>query len=202
MSNIFGFGEKIKDYDVRVLNEREVRSGTAILFLFGLISFFQATQFGNFFFMKIFLIAFIVDFAIRLFINPKYSPILILARIFIQNQKVEYTGAPQKRFAWAMGLGIAIIAFIMLVILGIQGPPTCALCFFCLVLLFLETAFGICVGCWMYNLFNKKKAKLCPGGVCEIKKKEDIQKVKLIHLIILGIFVVLMACLIYFGYYN
>jgi hypothetical protein len=35
-------------------------------------------------------------------------------------------------------------------------------------LLFFESAFGICIGCKIYNLFNKQKAQLCPGGVCEL----------------------------------
>jgi hypothetical protein len=33
--------------------------------------------------------------------------------------------------------------------------------------LFFEAAFGICLGCKVYNLFNQKQAQLCPGGVCE-----------------------------------
>jgi hypothetical protein len=41
-------------------------------------------------------------------------------------------------------------------------------CGTCLTLMFFETAFGICLGCKLYNLFNKDKAQLCPGGVCEV----------------------------------
>lgn len=34
-------------------------------------------------------------------------------------------------------------------------------------LLFFESAFGICIGCWVYNKFNAEQARLCPGGACE-----------------------------------
>ena len=37
-----------------------------------------------------------------------------------------------------------------------------------MLLLFFEAAFGICIGCKAYNWFNKDKARLCPGGACEI----------------------------------
>jgi len=41
-------------------------------------------------------------------------------------------------------------------------------CTACLVLLFFEAAFGICIGCKVYNLFNREQAQLCPGGACEV----------------------------------
>ena len=47
-------------------------------------------------------------------------------------------------------------------------------CSICLTLLFFETAFGICIGCKIYNLFNKEKAQLCPGGVCEIPAEQTM----------------------------
>jgi hypothetical protein len=37
------------------------------------------------------------------------------------------------------------------------------------VLLFFETACGICIGCKVYNGFNKVPAPVCPGGVCDFK---------------------------------
>jgi hypothetical protein len=43
------------------------------------------------------------------------------------------------------------------------------MCGTCLVLMFFETAFGICIGCKIYNTFTAKKAELCPGGVCEFE---------------------------------
>jgi len=41
-------------------------------------------------------------------------------------------------------------------------------CSICLALMFAETAFGICIGCKIYNAFNQDKAQLCPGGVCDV----------------------------------
>jgi len=49
------------------------------------------------------------------------------------------------------------------------------ICVLCLTLMFLETAFGVCVGCMIYKALLQKDPEHCPGGVCEIKRKEPIQ---------------------------
>lgn len=176
MNNVFTFGEKVAEYDVKVLNEREVRASAGILFLFAIISFLNSWLIGNFLLTKIFVVGFLVDFAIRIFINPKYSPTLIAGRFIVRNQSVEYVGAPQKRFAWAIGLILATIMFYMVVVNNIVGPVNLLVCLVCLTLLFFESAFGICIGCTIYNLFNKEKAKLCPGNVCSPEERVDIQE--------------------------
>lgn len=190
MKNIFYFWEKIKGFDVRVLNEREVKASAGILFFFAMIAFMNAWLTGNFYITKIFVIAFLIDFFIRIFINPKYSPSLLLGRIFVRNQQPEYVGAPQKRFAWAIGFALAITMFFLAIINNVIGPINLLVCLTCLTLLFFETAFGICLGCKVYNLFNSKKAKLCPGGTCEVSKKEEIQKINFTQIVIVLLFIV------------
>jgi hypothetical protein len=34
--------------------------------------------------------------------------------------------------------------------------------------MFFESAFGICLGCKPYTLFNREPAQLCPGGACGV----------------------------------
>jgi len=189
MNKYIYFGEKVKRYPIRVLNEREVRASAGLLFLFAIISFLNAWHTGNFDYTRIFVTVFLIDFIIRVFINPKYSPSLILGKLIVRNQKPEYIGAPQKRFAWGIGLGLAITMFYLIVLNDVIGPINLFICLSCLILLFFETAFGICIGCFIYNLFNKQKAQLCPGNSCKTKKQEEIQKVGLPQLIILVLFI-------------
>lgn len=191
MEKIINFGEKVKNYDEKVFNEREIRASAGVLFLFGFIGFIQVMFNGNFFETKIFIIMFMVDFFIRLFINPKYSPSLIIGRFFVKNQEPEYVGAIQKRFAWGLGFILSIIMFFLLVINNIIGPLNFLICILCLVLLFFESVFGICFGCYTYNLFNKNKAKLCPGNTCNIKKKSKIQEISYVQILIVFLFIVL-----------
>ena len=83
-------------YDIPVLNEREARAGAGILLLPAIFSFANAYMMHDFIFTKIFVTFFMLDFFIRLFISPHYSPTLILGRFFVQNQTPEYVGAKQK----------------------------------------------------------------------------------------------------------
>jgi hypothetical protein len=189
MKNIFYFGEQKDEFPVRVLNERELRAGAGILFAFAMIALMNVILLGNFYVIKLFIIIFILDFIIRIFINPKFAPSLIVGRMAVSKQKPEYVGAPQKRFAWSLGLILALFMFFVTVLGTAPLVLSCLVCLVCLVLLFFESAFGICVGCKIYNLFNKEKAKLCPGGVCEILKKEEIQKVSVTQIFIALIFV-------------
>ena len=176
MPSLFQFGEDHPDYPVRVLNEREARGAAGIMFLFALIAFMNAWFKGDFTPTKLTIVAFFIDFLIRVLVNPRYAPTLIMARWMVNNQTAEYVGAPQKRFAWALGLGLATLMMYLVVLHDVRGPINMITCMVCLTLLFFETAFGICIGCKLYNLFNKEKAQLCPGNVCEIKDREPIQR--------------------------
>ena len=56
----------------------------------------------------------------------------------------------------------------LVVLNNVIGPINLIVCATCLLLLFFESAFGICIGCKVYNLFSKEDAQLCPGGVCAV----------------------------------
>ena len=184
MASFLQFGEDHPDYSVRVLNEREARGAAGIMFLFAMIAFMTAWFKGDFTPTKLTIVAFFIDFFIRVLINPRFSPTLIMARWMVNIQTAEYVGAPQKRFAWSIGLVLATFMMFLVVINDVRGPINMITCLVCLILLFFESAFGICVGCKMYNLFNKEKAQLCPGNVCEIKDRESIQIVTLAQALI------------------
>ncbi len=188
MNKIFCFGERIDGYDVPVLNEREVRAAAGILFFFALVSFMNSWLVGNFRFTRIFVIAFLIDFTIRVFVNPKYSPSMILGRIAVRKQLPEYAGAPQKRFAWTIGLALAVTMLYLIVINNLVGPVNLIVCATCLTLLFFESAFGICLACKIYNLFFPDQAKACPGGVCEVGEGRDGQKIGFAHWAIVAAF--------------
>jgi hypothetical protein len=150
-----------------VLNERAVRAAAGIVFFFAMVSFMNAWLVGNFQPTRVFVVAFLIDFTLRIFVNPRYAPSMILGQWMVRKQQPEYVGAPQKRFAWAIGFVLAVIMLYLVVIKHVVGPVNLIVCAACLVLLFFETAFGICIGCKIYNWFNRNQAQLCPGGVCE-----------------------------------
>ena len=191
MKEFFAYGEKVPGYDVRVLNEREARAAAAILFVGAFLGLTNGVMLGTAKFSEYFVTFFAIDFTIRV-IQPRYSPSLLLGRFFVRNQTPEYVGATQKRFAWGLGMIIAWPMFYYLMIDFQPNPIKVLVCLICMALLFFESAFSVCLGCKIFNLVKKEKATHCPGGVCEMKIKEPIQKFNPIQKIILIITVIAM----------
>ncbi len=173
-SFLLEYGEKVPGYDVRVINEREARAAAGILGMLGTIIIFVAIGFNHVIVARVYLAFLWFDFLMRV-LNPKYSPSLLLGRFVVQNQRPEYVGAAQKRFAWALGW---LISFPMIYWFVLHWDITfykVLICVLCITLMFLESAFSICVGCIIYKWIMQKGPQHCPGGVCEVRKKEPVQ---------------------------
>lgn len=168
------YGEVVAGYDVRVLNEREARAAAGLLFVGAFLGLTNGVMLGTAIFSEYFVSFFTFDFIVRV-LNPRYSPSLLAGRFFVRNQIPEYVGAEQKRFAWALGAIIALPMFYYLVIDFQPNPIKVLVCLVCMLLLFLESAFSVCLGCKIFNYVKKEKATNCPGGVCEMKTKEPVQ---------------------------
>jgi hypothetical protein len=96
MNKIIKFGERVEGYNIAVLNEREIRAAAGILFLIMFISILIVVLKGDFSMLKYAITIFLTDIVIRVFINPKFSPSLIIGRLIVRNQTPEYVGAQQK----------------------------------------------------------------------------------------------------------
>jgi len=197
MDKVLNFGEVVEGYKIPVLNEREIRAAAGILFLMMFISILVVVFRDDFLLLKFATIIFLTDIVIRVFINPKFSPSLIVGRLIVRNQTPEYVGAQQKKFAWIIGVVLASIMFILLVVANTRSPITGLICLICLVFLFFETAFGICLGCKFYSMFYKEKAQHCPGEVCDVKAKQDIQKTSATQILIVCGFIVYIFLTVY-----
>ena len=197
MKKLIKFGEDVKGYNIPVLNEREIRAAAGILFLSTFIPLMFILFNENFVPIKYSITFFLTDFIIRVFINPKFSPTLILARLIVHNQTPEYVGAPQKKFAWVIGVVLAATMFYFFIIVNAYSPITGIICLICLIFLFFESAFGICLGCKFYPLFFKDKVQYCPGEVCEIKDRQDIQKTSIAQLLVLLAFIVFIVLTVF-----
>ncbi len=198
MKKIIQFGENVEGYNIPVVNEREIRAAAGLLFLGTFLSLMFILFKENFVPIKYVIIIFLTDFLIRVFINPRFSPTLILGRLIVRNQTPEYVGAAQKKFAWIIGVILAGTMFVFFNIVNAFSPITGIICLICLIFLFFESAFGICLGCKFYPLFFKDKVQYCPGEVCDVKNKQDIQKTSLSQLLILLAFTAFIVLTVYF----
>lgn len=197
MKKIFKFGEDVVGYNIPVLNEREIRAAAGILFVVVFIGIMLAGVKGDFLMIKYAITIFLTDITIRVFINPRFSPSLIIGRLIVRNQVPEYVGAQQKKFAWIIGVALAFIIFIHLVVMNAFSPITGLGCLICLIFLFFESAFGICIGCKIYSMVYKEKAQYCPGEVCDVKSKQDIQKTSKAQLLIVFCFIVYILFIVF-----
>src|ERR1051326_4177258 len=191
MNKLIQFGEQVEGYNIRVLNEREIRASAGILFLATFISLMLILFKNDFLLIRYVISVFLVDFIIRVFVNPKFSPTLIIGRLIVRNQVPEYVGAQQKKFAWIIGVALSATMFIFIVVVNSYSPITGIICLICLVFLFFESAFGICLGCKFYPLLFREKPKRCPGEACGVRSKQDIQKISKAQLLIVFSFAAL-----------
>ena len=180
MSKIFNFGETIEGYEIKMFNEREARAGAGILFLLALLSFLNCIYTKDISITQLFIGLFLVEFSIRVLINPKYAPSLIIGRFMVKGQTAEYVGATQKRFAWGLGLLLAFFLFSLTTLFPSNTPIgeeslhnmfIGLSCIVCLTLLYFEAVFGICLGCKLYKLFNRQNTKYCTENSCKNSKK-------------------------------
>ncbi len=159
-------GQIVPGYAVPVINERAVRVAATILFVAGFLAWLSVFTTGTLTYMKPFGMFFVMDMAIRVGIGDRWSPTLALGRLLTKNQPPQWVGASQKAFAWWLGV---LMAGSFCAATGyLSAPPWVAmsLCGLCLSLLFLEAAFGICVGCKLQAVFSKTPPLYCPGGTC------------------------------------
>jgi hypothetical protein len=71
---LFQFGERIPGNSVAVFNERAVRAAAGILFLFAIVTFMNAMLLGNFQPTRVFVVAFLIDFTLRIFVTQSFLP--------------------------------------------------------------------------------------------------------------------------------
>ena len=189
MSKIFQFGETVEGYDIPVLNEREIRAGAGILFVVMFVAILTAIMKEDFTLLKYAVTIFLTDILIRVLINPRFAPSLILGRWIVHKQTPEYVGAQQKKFAWIIGIVLAVVMFALQVVVNSFSPITGLICLICLIFLFFETSFGICIGCKVYSLIYREKAQYCPGEICEVGSRQEIQKTSWAQAIIVLAFI-------------
>lgn len=176
--SIISFGEYIDEKGYKVVDERRMRASAGIMFLLGIIAFINGFILQNYIVIPYISGFLFLNFIIGVFVNPKFSPTLFIARLIVRKQSPLPIGAVQKKFAWSLGLILSAVIFgLSLQLINDVSffEPVCFLCLICLILLYFETAFGICVGCKFYYLaINLKLLKKpvekpnCMGDACEV----------------------------------
>lgn len=164
--SIISFGEYIEGKSFKVVDERRMRASSGIMFLAGLIASINGFILHRYAIIPYISGFLVLNFLIGVIINPKFSPSILIAQFFVSKQSPLPIGAIQKKFAWSLGLTLSTVIFVLSIFLqknALYFEPVCMLCIVCLIFLYLETAFGICVGCKLY--FLALRIKLLPKPI-------------------------------------
>ncbi|MBT3209262.1 MAG: DUF4395 domain-containing protein [Bacteroidetes bacterium] len=177
--SVISFGKYIEGHNYKVLDERTIRASAGIMLLLGIIASINGFILEQYQIIPYIAGFLVLNFLIGIFINPKFAPTMFVGYIFVRKQSSLPIGAIQKKFAWSLGLALSVAIFILSLFLLEDVKyfdPVCLLCLTCLLILFLETAFGICVGCKLYQLSIRMKLLKkpvekpnCMGDACETK---------------------------------
>lgn len=159
-------GQWVEGIDTPVVNERAVRASAGILFLAGFSAWLWSVITGDLQPMRIFGIVFAIEMMLRLFVGTAFTPTLILGALITRPQRPEWVEARSKILAWGMGFGMSLAGCFSLGWLGLPTIVAQVICGVCLLLLYLETAFGICLGCVVAQRFARRKPQLCAGDTC------------------------------------
>ena len=175
--SFFSFGEYIDGHSFKVLDERVIRASAGIMLLLGAIASINGFILQNYIIVPYISGFLMINFIIGVFINPKIAPTILIARLMTWRQSPLPIGAVQKRFAWSLGLALSTAIFTLSFYLlkdVSYFEPVCFMCIICILLLFLESSFGICVGCYLYRLTLRlrilpqpKERPNCMGNSCE-----------------------------------
>lgn len=174
------FGQKIpglaangRQLRAAVFNENEVRAAAGLTMVTGAVAFSYAYFEKQYVPLQVVASLFFVEFLIRVTVGIHYSPFGLVARAMTFGRPPEWVSAKPKRFAWSLGLGMAL-AMTAVTNSGIRGYLPRTICLICLTLMWMESVLGLCVGCRIYGLLVGRGwiraaagGDSCAGGVCQ-----------------------------------
>ncbi len=155
-----------------VFNEHQVRAAAGLTLVIGAVAFAYAFIAGEYQPIQIVVALFVVEFAVRVVLGIHRSPLGLLAGLLVRRHPPMWVSAKPKRFAWTLGL---VMTFAMLIIsgIGIRGTLPLSICVLCLVLMWLETALGLCLGCEFHGFMVRRgwvrrdsAYEVCAGDAC------------------------------------
>ena len=178
---LFGFGESVAGIAYKTVNERVMRGSAGIMLAFAIVAAINGFVLKNFIVVTVVSAFLMANFLIGVLVNLKFSPTIIAATFMTRKQTPIPIGAVQKRFAWTIGLALSATIFSLSLLL--LGDPSwfltvCKLCVICIGVLYLESVFGICVGCkiyqfgmWLKLIKEPEVRPNCMGDACSVEPR-------------------------------
>jgi Domain of unknown function (DUF4395) len=178
MSNLT-FGEPIQGLSAAgrpvvagVFDEHQVRAAAGLTMALGAVAFAYAYFAKEYLPIQAVTAFFFVEFALRVGLGLKYSPIGQIARLLTRHQAPLWVSAKPKRFAWSLGL-VMSLAMTLITNSHIRGALPLSICLLCLTLMWLEAVLGLCLGCEIHGALVRRgwiardeAYEICASGAC------------------------------------
>lgn len=176
-----GFGQRIsglttdgRELHAAVFDENEVRAAAGVTLVVGAVAFAYAYFLQEYALLQATATFFFIEFLVRVTIGLRYSLVGLIAHRMTSGRPADWVSAKPKRFAWTLGLGMSF-AMTIITNSGVRGLLPRTLCLICLVLMWMESALGLCLGCKIHALLvrrgwatNDPAYEVCSGGECAL----------------------------------
>jgi hypothetical protein len=139
-----------------VFNENEVRAAAGLTMVTGAVAFGYAYFDKQYVPLQIVASLFFIEFLMRVTVGLRYSPFGLVAHAMTTGRPPEWVSARPKRFAWSLGLAMAL-AMTVITNSGIRGYLPRTMCLICLTLMWTESALGLCLGCKIHGLLARRR---------------------------------------------
>lgn len=156
-------------------NAHQVRAAAGQTLALGAVAFVYAYFAKLYTPLQVITALFFVDFGMRVMFGVHRSPIGVIAGWMVRHLPPHWVAAKPKRFAWSLGLALSLVMTIA-TNSGIRGALPLSICLVCLTLMWLETALGLCLGCWIYGLLLRRgwvrssdASESCASGSCAVE---------------------------------
>jgi hypothetical protein len=157
-----------------LVDEHEVRIAAGLTLALGAYAFCTAHFQQDYLPLQVVSTFCVFEFSMRVALGLRFSPVGQLARLLRFGREADLVSSGPKRFAWTLGLAMAS-AMMVITNSGIRGWLPRTLCLVCLILMWLESACGVCLGCEIHRQLVKRGLAtrdpdlVCAGGVCELR---------------------------------
>jgi hypothetical protein len=164
----------VMEMHAAAVNEHQARAAAGITMALGAVAFAFANFDKVFWPIRAVSTFLFVDFLIRVVAGLRRSPTGLVAGWMTRRQPPQWVSAKPKRFAWTLGLLMAL-AMAVVTNRGIRGRLPRTICLTCLGLMWMEAALGLCLGCEIYALMVRRGWRkpdpgfeICASGACDL----------------------------------
>jgi hypothetical protein len=158
------------------VNEHQARAAAGTTMALGATAFVYANFDKVFWPIRAVSTSLVIDFLLRVTVGLERSPSGLIAGWLTRRQDPQWVSAKPKRFAWTLGLTMAL-AMTVITNSGIHGSLPRSICLICLTLMWMEAVLGLCLGCEIYGVMVRRgwrapddEFENCANGACDVDR--------------------------------